>query len=46
MSAPESSKWNTSMEWAQMNARTKFVFIGKLCIMLITFGFVFPHVMD
>lgn len=46
MSASESTKLNTDVKWAQMNVLTKLAFLGKLSVMLVTFGFAFPNVLN
>ena len=47
MSAANSpSPWDTEMKWDQMAFAQKMVFVGKLVIMMCTFGFVFPNLLE
>ena len=45
MPATQTTVWDTSMKWPKMSFIQKIVFLGKFLISLITFGFVFPHVL-
>jgi hypothetical protein len=46
MSAEKNPVFDTTMKFGQMGFITKFVFLGKLAIAMMTFGFAFPHVLD
>ena len=46
MAATQNEKWNTSMKWSEMAFGKKMIFLGKLVIAMLTFGFAFPHVLD
>lgn len=45
MSDDPLSPWNTDSKWHDLTARQKFVFLGKLVAMLVTFGFAFPNLL-
>lgn len=46
MSDDRFSPWNTDSKWPDMTASQKAAFVGKLVIMLVTFGFVFPNLLS
>ena len=35
-----------SMPWAEMSSRQKAVFVLKLSVSIISFGFIYPNLMD
>ena len=39
------SRWNTNSKWPDMTASQKAAFVGKLVIMIVTFGFAFPRLL-
>ena len=41
MNVPKKSK-----PWAEMNGQQKFNFVCKLAISIISFGFIFPNLMN
>ena len=41
MDAPKKSK-----PWAEMNGNQKFAFVCKLAISIISFGFIYPNLMN
>jgi len=41
MDAPKKSK-----PWAEMNGNQKFAFVCKLTISIISFGFIYPNLMN
>lgn len=46
MSADQKQVFDTSMKFGEMGFITKLVFLAKLVIAVMTFGFAFPHVLD
>ena len=47
MSAAKStSAFDTNMKWDEMRIVQKLVFMGKFVIMLMTFGFAFPNLLE
>ena len=44
--AKSTSPFDTSMKWRQLNFIQKIAFMCKFVVMLSTFGFVFPNLLD
>lgn len=44
--AKTASPWDTSMKWGQMGFLQKMSFVVKFVVLLASFGFVFPNLMD